>query len=177
LEIGLFRWPLAPQELVERQTQQHRKHEDCGVLRGKGQPRGQAHPGQTCGRRCLHVAVESVGGGEHKAGKPHVGGHHCTVGQQVRIKHQQPERDEPGSGPEHFTGRQKNEQGSQQREHGGGHTRPKQHRVRIVLEQEVLAAQESLMLEKAALEGRDPERHWQQRQGRHQFHQRRMLGI
>jgi hypothetical protein len=99
------------------------------------------------------------------------------VRQQVGLEHQQRERQEARAGAEHFAGGEERHQQQSQREQGRGRARARQNHVRVVAVEELPAIRKCLGLEEAIPQRRDVQLQGQQRRGRHQFDERRMLGV
>ncbi len=144
---------------------------------GEGQARRQSNHHQSPRRRHLHITIEGVHRGEQEARQSGVGGHQRAVRQQVRIEHQQRERQKSRARAEHLLRRQKHQHRQQHRQQRRHHAGAKQHGVSVVLEQEVFSAEKCLVLEIPPLQLRDLQVHPQDRQRRQHLHHRRMLGV
>jgi len=97
--------------------------------------------------------------------------------QQIGVEHHEPQRDETSDGAEHLLCGEKHDQRQQQCERCHGHVNAKQHCVRVILEQKILAVEKGFSLEEAVLGLRQHKMHPQQRHRSKQFHQRRMFRI
>ncbi len=82
-----------------------------------------------------------------------------------------------GIGPEHLLRHREHQQAKQQREDRGRHAGTEQNRFRIVGIDELGRREEVLFLREHSGMRRHFQRQAQQRQGRQQFDQRRMLGV